>query len=151
MKPLHVVILAAGEGKRMKSALPKVLQPIAGRPMLAHVIDTARVVSAYQPNPRIVVVVGHGAESVRALFEAERDAMRAAVIAHKARRRVPLGDQLMKAFDITPAQFGAIVSSYGFSAGGFGLLGACFFAFQAVKTYPAVFTNCATSCALKCG
>jgi len=40
--PLHVVILAAGEGKRMKSALPKVLQPVAGRPMLAHVIATAR-------------------------------------------------------------------------------------------------------------
>ena len=39
---LHVVILAAGEGKRMKSALPKVLQPVGGRPMLAHVIDTAR-------------------------------------------------------------------------------------------------------------
>ena len=40
--PLHVVILAAGAGKRMKSAKPKVLQPIAGRPMLAHVIETAR-------------------------------------------------------------------------------------------------------------
>ena len=45
MKPLHVVILAAGEGKRMKSALPKVLQPIAGRPMLAHVIEAARALS----------------------------------------------------------------------------------------------------------
>ena len=44
--PLHVVILAAGEGKRMKSSLPKVLQTIAGRPMLAHVIDAAR---ALQP------------------------------------------------------------------------------------------------------
>ncbi|MGH8301280.1 MAG: NTP transferase domain-containing protein, partial [Steroidobacteraceae bacterium] len=40
--PLSVIILAAGEGKRMKSALPKVLQPLAGRPLLAHVIDTAR-------------------------------------------------------------------------------------------------------------
>lgn len=39
---------------------------------------------------------------------------------------MPLGDQLMKAFNITPAQFGAIVSSYGFSAGGFGLVGAFF-------------------------
>ena len=58
--PLHVVILAAGEGKRMKSALPKVLQPIAGRPMLAHVLDAARVLAAQQPNPRIVLVVGHG-------------------------------------------------------------------------------------------
>ena len=40
--PLHVVILAAGEGKRMKSALPKVLQKVAGKPMLGHVVDTAR-------------------------------------------------------------------------------------------------------------
>ena len=70
---MNIVILAAGQGKRMRSSLPKVLHPIAGRPMLAHVIDTARVVSKYQPNPRIVVVVGHGAESVRAAFEAERD------------------------------------------------------------------------------
>ncbi len=43
--PLHIVILAAGEGKRMKSALPKVLHPIAGKPMLAHVITTARALT----------------------------------------------------------------------------------------------------------
>jgi bifunctional UDP-N-acetylglucosamine pyrophosphorylase / glucosamine-1-phosphate N-acetyltransferase len=40
--PLSVVILAAGQGKRMKSDLPKVLQPVAGRPLLKHVIDSAR-------------------------------------------------------------------------------------------------------------
>ena len=40
--PLVVVILAAGQGKRMNSDLPKVLQPLAGKPMLAHVIDAAR-------------------------------------------------------------------------------------------------------------
>jgi bifunctional UDP-N-acetylglucosamine pyrophosphorylase/glucosamine-1-phosphate N-acetyltransferase len=39
--PLHVVILAAGQGKRMRSALPKVLHRIAGRPLLAHVMDAA--------------------------------------------------------------------------------------------------------------
>ncbi|HVV98405.1 MAG TPA: NTP transferase domain-containing protein, partial [Rhodanobacteraceae bacterium] len=44
--PLHVIFLAAGEGKRMKSSKPKVLMPLAGRPMLAHVLDTAR---ALQP------------------------------------------------------------------------------------------------------
>lgn len=62
--PLHVIILAAGEGKRMKSALPKVLQPVAGRPMLAHVVDTAR---ALQPQA-IHVVYGHGGEAVRTAF-----------------------------------------------------------------------------------
>jgi len=62
--PLHVVILAAGEGKRMKSARPKVLQPIAGRPMLAHAIDAAR---ALQPEG-IHIVYGHGGEQVRAAF-----------------------------------------------------------------------------------
>jgi bifunctional UDP-N-acetylglucosamine pyrophosphorylase/glucosamine-1-phosphate N-acetyltransferase len=60
--PLHVVILAAGQGKRMRSALPKVLHRIAGRPLLAHVIDAAR---ALKPE-RIHVVYGHGGEQVRA-------------------------------------------------------------------------------------
>ena len=60
--PLHVIVLAAGEGKRMKSAKPKVLMPLAGRPMLAHVLDTAR---ALQP-ARIHLVFGHLGEQVRA-------------------------------------------------------------------------------------
>ena len=62
--PLHVVILAAGEGKRMKSALPKVLQTIAGRPMLAHVIEAARGLAP----DAIHVVHGHGGEAVRSAF-----------------------------------------------------------------------------------
>jgi bifunctional UDP-N-acetylglucosamine pyrophosphorylase/glucosamine-1-phosphate N-acetyltransferase len=62
--PLEVIVLAAGLGKRMRSNLPKVLQPLAGRPLLAHVLDAARALS-----PRkIVVVHGHGAEKVRAAF-----------------------------------------------------------------------------------
>jgi bifunctional UDP-N-acetylglucosamine pyrophosphorylase/glucosamine-1-phosphate N-acetyltransferase len=69
-QPLHVIILAAGEGKRMKSALPKVLQPIAGQPMLAHVIDAAR---ALQPQG-IHVVYGHGGEQVQAVF-ADQDGL----------------------------------------------------------------------------
>jgi bifunctional UDP-N-acetylglucosamine pyrophosphorylase/glucosamine-1-phosphate N-acetyltransferase len=67
--PLHVVILAAGEGKRMKSSLPKVLQAIAARPMLAHVVDAAR---ALQP-AGIHVVHGHGGEQVRAAFADQTD------------------------------------------------------------------------------
>ncbi len=67
--PLHVVILAAGEGKRMKSRMPKVLQKIAGQPMLAHVIDAAR---ALQP-AGIHLVYGHGGEQVREAFADQAD------------------------------------------------------------------------------
>ena len=65
--PLSVVILAAGEGKRMKSAQPKVLQPLAGRPLLKHVIDTAR---SLEP-AAIHVVYGHGGERVRSALAGE--------------------------------------------------------------------------------
>ncbi|MHA6639556.1 bifunctional UDP-N-acetylglucosamine diphosphorylase/glucosamine-1-phosphate N-acetyltransferase GlmU [Stutzerimonas frequens] len=58
---LDIVILAAGQGTRMRSALPKVLHPVAGQSMLGHVISTAR---ALQPRS-IQVVIGHGAEQVR--------------------------------------------------------------------------------------
>jgi bifunctional UDP-N-acetylglucosamine pyrophosphorylase / glucosamine-1-phosphate N-acetyltransferase len=65
--PLSVIILAAGEGKRMKSALPKVLQPLAGRPLLVHVIDTARSLGP----AAIHIVYGHGGEKVREALAAE--------------------------------------------------------------------------------
>jgi bifunctional UDP-N-acetylglucosamine pyrophosphorylase / glucosamine-1-phosphate N-acetyltransferase len=63
--PLHVVVLAAGQGTRMKSRLPKVLHPVAGRPMLDHVLETARTLDAAACH----VVHGHGAEAVRKAFE----------------------------------------------------------------------------------
>jgi bifunctional UDP-N-acetylglucosamine pyrophosphorylase/glucosamine-1-phosphate N-acetyltransferase len=65
--PINVVILAAGKGKRMRSDLPKVLHPIAGKAMLAHVIDTARSLGA----ARICVVYGHGGETVREALAAD--------------------------------------------------------------------------------
>jgi len=62
--PLDVIVLAAGLGKRMHSDLPKVLHPLAGRPLLAHVLEAAQSLS-----PRKTIVVhGHGAERVRAAF-----------------------------------------------------------------------------------
>lgn len=62
--PISIVILAAGKGTRMRSSLPKVLQPLAGRPLLEHVIATAETL---QPH-RICVVYGHGAEQVQEHF-----------------------------------------------------------------------------------
>lgn len=67
---MNVVILAAGMGKRMQSTLPKVLHPIAGKPMLQHVIDTARQLSADQA-AKICVVYGHGGEQVPSFVAAE--------------------------------------------------------------------------------
>jgi bifunctional UDP-N-acetylglucosamine pyrophosphorylase/glucosamine-1-phosphate N-acetyltransferase len=65
--PLSVIVLAAGQGKRMNSDLPKVLQPLAGRPLLGYVIEVAR---ALQP-AAIHVVYGHGGERVREAFKSD--------------------------------------------------------------------------------
>jgi len=68
---MNLVILAAGQGKRMRSSLPKVLHRLAGKPMLGHVIDTVRTLAQSLKQPaRIVVVVGHGGEHVREAFAA---------------------------------------------------------------------------------
>ena len=76
-KPLHIIILAAGEGTRMKSNCPKMLQSVGGRPMLTHLLDTASALTG----EKIHVVVGSGAEEIRKacsgypvdwVFQAER-------------------------------------------------------------------------------
>jgi bifunctional UDP-N-acetylglucosamine pyrophosphorylase/glucosamine-1-phosphate N-acetyltransferase len=59
-RPLSAVVLAAGEGTRMRSSLPKVLHPLCGRPMVLHVVDALVAL----PLERIVVVVGHAADAV---------------------------------------------------------------------------------------
>ena len=61
---LSAIILAAGQGTRMRSDLPKVLQPLAGRPLLAHVLDCAAALAADD----VCVVYGHGGETVRDAF-----------------------------------------------------------------------------------
>jgi len=60
---LHSVILAAGKGTRMKSRLPKVLQILASKPLLGHVLDTAKSLDS-----KIHVVYGHGGGQVQAAF-----------------------------------------------------------------------------------
>ncbi len=63
---MQIVILAAGQGKRMNSRLPKVLQPLAARPLLGHVVTTSRSLG-----PRtLCVVYGHGGDQVRAALDA---------------------------------------------------------------------------------
>ncbi|MYM95164.1 bifunctional UDP-N-acetylglucosamine diphosphorylase/glucosamine-1-phosphate N-acetyltransferase GlmU [Duganella vulcania] len=64
---MNVVILAAGMGKRMQSALPKVLHPLAGKPLLSHVLDTARSLSASQ----LCVIYGHGGAAVLEMLAAQ--------------------------------------------------------------------------------
>lgn len=67
MSPPAAVVLAAGEGRRMRSQLPKVAHEVAGRPMVTHVVRTARAAGA-EP---VVVVVGHGADAVRGALEGQ--------------------------------------------------------------------------------
>lgn len=68
---LNVIVLAAGEGRRMRSRRPKVLVDLAGRSLLRHVLDRAATLGA----DRIRVVVGHGADSVRASLPAHVEAV----------------------------------------------------------------------------
>ncbi|QWD96549.1 bifunctional UDP-N-acetylglucosamine diphosphorylase/glucosamine-1-phosphate N-acetyltransferase GlmU [Polynucleobacter sp. MG-6-Vaara-E2] len=62
---MNIVILAAGQGKRMKSALPKVLQTLAGKPLLQHVLNTALTLQGKPSKNGPIVVVGHGAVDVK--------------------------------------------------------------------------------------
>ncbi|MCP4188883.1 MAG: UDP-N-acetylglucosamine diphosphorylase/glucosamine-1-phosphate N-acetyltransferase [Gammaproteobacteria bacterium] len=63
--PLSIIILAAGQGTRMKSSRPKVLHPLAGKPMLQHVIDKS---FALKPD-QVILVIGHGADQLRAQMQ----------------------------------------------------------------------------------
>ena len=66
VRDIHVVVLAAGKGTRMKSQLPKVLHAISGLSLIERVVRTA---AALEPRS-ITLVVGHGADAVRQSFEA---------------------------------------------------------------------------------
>ena len=80
---LNVVILAAGKGTRMRSSLPKVLHPVANKPMVSHVIETARQIGAEQ----LHLVYGHGAELLKAALHRLKTIERPAVIAAIAEAR----------------------------------------------------------------
>ena len=66
---MNIVILAAGQGKRMKSVLPKVLQTLAGKPLLQHVLNTALGLQGKNTRTGPIVVVGHGAKDVKQFLQ----------------------------------------------------------------------------------
>jgi len=106
---LNVVILAAGLGKRMQSDRPKVLHFLAGRPMLDHVLESAR-----QLDPaRIVVVVGHGADQIRAAYTGQKDLVFALQqpqrgTGHAVQQALPLLQESGEADDVTLVLYGDV-------------------------------------------
>ena len=105
---LTVIILAAGQGTRMRSELPKVLQPLAGKPLLAHVLDCAHALGADD----ICVVYGHGGDEVRAAF-VDHDPAAAAAFEPNERDRwqadlYALGRQRLAARGVTAVYGGGL-------------------------------------------
>ena len=101
MRILHAIILAAGEGTRMKSELPKVLHPICGRPMMAYAIDLVASAGVKQP----IVVLGNGAELVKPILPKEAKA----VIQTK---RLGTGDAVSVAKKSLSSSAGAVLILY---------------------------------------
>lgn len=102
MRTLHAIILAAGEGTRMKSELPKVLHPICGRPMIAYALNLAASAGVKQP----IVVLGKGAELVKPHLPKEAKA----VIQEK---RAGTGDAVLAAKKALGAPTGEVLILYG--------------------------------------
>jgi bifunctional UDP-N-acetylglucosamine pyrophosphorylase/glucosamine-1-phosphate N-acetyltransferase len=103
--PLSIVILAAGQGKRMQSDIPKVLQPLAGMPMLAHVLGLAAKLTPAS----IHVVYGHGGERVRELFDDGRlrwslqsDQLGTGDALHQAMPDIPDANQVLVLYGDVP-------------------------------------------------
>ncbi len=102
MRTLHAIILAAGEGTRMKSETPKVLHPICGRPMIAYALSLVASVGVKQP----VVVLGHGAELIKPHLPKEAKAVIQTT-------RVGTGDAVLAAKRSLGALIGEILILYG--------------------------------------
>ncbi|MCC6201565.1 MAG: bifunctional UDP-N-acetylglucosamine diphosphorylase/glucosamine-1-phosphate N-acetyltransferase GlmU [Gammaproteobacteria bacterium] len=101
-RPLTAVILAAGQGTRMRSALPKVLHTIGGKPLVRHVIDTALAVHAGRP----ILVHGHGSELLRQAL-ADIDMQWA-----EQREQLGTGHAVMQTLSLLPAD-GDVIVLYG--------------------------------------
>ena len=90
---MNVVILAAGMGKRMQSALPKVLHPLAGKPLLAHVIDTARGLSP----SKLCVIYGHGGAAVPEMVAKQNNGIHAHIDTALQEPQLGTGHAVMQA------------------------------------------------------
>lgn len=98
---LSVLILAAGEGTRMRSDLPKVLHPLAGRPLLLHALETARELTDAAP----VLIVGHGAEAVKRLAGED-------VIAVEQGEQLGTGHAVLQARDVLGTRANLVLVTY---------------------------------------
>jgi bifunctional UDP-N-acetylglucosamine pyrophosphorylase/glucosamine-1-phosphate N-acetyltransferase len=102
MREVEAVVLAAGKGKRMASALPKVLHTICGRPMIAYVVETLGTIGVTSP----IIVVGHGGEQVHtALGEGPRYAVQA--------EQLGTGHAVMQAIPLLEGHAGTVLIIYG--------------------------------------
>jgi bifunctional UDP-N-acetylglucosamine pyrophosphorylase / glucosamine-1-phosphate N-acetyltransferase len=108
-QPFVALVLAAGQGTRMKSRLPKVLHPLLGRPMLTYPIDAALAAGA----TRVVCVVGHGADAVMQMLK-ERYDDRVSTALQREQRGT--GDAARSGLDALPDWDGWILSLHGDSA-----------------------------------
>ena len=90
---MNVVILAAGMGKRMQSALPKVLHPLAGKPLLQHVIDTARELAP----GKLCVIYGHGGAAVPGMVERQNNGGHAPIATALQEPQLGTGHAVMQA------------------------------------------------------
>lgn len=93
---MNVVILAAGMGKRMQSALPKVLHPLAGKPLLSHVIDTARTLAP----SKLCVIYGHGGAAVLKLLDQYKSGQSVDIAAAEQAQQLGTGHAVQQALPL---------------------------------------------------
>jgi bifunctional UDP-N-acetylglucosamine pyrophosphorylase/glucosamine-1-phosphate N-acetyltransferase len=107
--PVAIVVLAAGEGKRMRSATPKVLHEIGGRALLGHAVHAA---AALAPE-HLVVVAGHGRDQVREYLAGLSSQLLRSVLVAVQEEQLGTGHAVACALDSLPAMSGPVVVTYG--------------------------------------
>ena len=102
---MNVVILAAGMGKRMQSALPKVLHPLAGKPLLSHVIDTA---TTLKPS-KLCVIYGHGGAAVLEMLDQQNAGRASSITAALQEPQLGTGHAVMQALPMLDASVPTLI------------------------------------------